>query len=174
MKKNNRIETKRLLLKPFDSIDFRAMKLLLCNSEISETYMLPDFSTEKEVYKLFCILKDFSISDKHFVYGIYYREQLIGFINDIEMGVESIELGYVINPDMKNRGYATEALISAISELFRMGYSVVRAGCFESNVASKRVMEKSGMQLIDRREEIEYRGKLHRCIYFEKRNPNFR
>lgn len=98
------------------------MKLLLCNSEISETYMLPDFSTEKEVYKLFCILKDFSISDKHFVYGIYYREQLIGFINDIEMGVESIELGYVINPDMKNRGYATEALISAISELFRMGY----------------------------------------------------
>lgn len=167
MKKSKEIKTKRLLLKSFDSTDFEVMKSLLCNNEISKTYMIPTFSSEEEVIKLFRTLKDFSTSDDHFVYGIYYRGNLIGFINDTETDAELIEVGYVISPDMKNQGFATEALISAIQELFRMGYFVVRAGCFESNIASKRVMEKSAMQLIDKTEDVEYRGELHHCIYFE-------
>lgn len=167
MKKSKEIKTKRLLLKSFDSDDFEAMKVLLCHNDIRKTYMLPDASSEEEVEELFCVLKDFSAADEHFVYGIYYREKLIGFINDIEIDDELIELGYVIAPDMKNQGFATEALLSAIQELFRIGYSVVRAGCFKSNTASKRVMEKSGMQLIDKTRAIEYRGKLHHCVYFE-------
>ena len=38
---------------------------------------------------------------------------------------------------------------------------------FEENPASCRVMAKSGMHLIEETEVIAYRGKDHRCIYYE-------
>ena len=58
-------------------------------------------------------------------------------------------------------------LFRSIQELFRIGYRVVRAGLFEENTASSRVMEKCGMIKIDRTDEIEYHGSNHHCIYYE-------
>ena len=37
---------------------------------------------------------------------------------------------------------------------------------FEENIASKRVMEKCGMIPIGKEEYIEYRGVVHRCVYY--------
>ena len=48
-----------------------------------------------------------------------------------------------------------------------MGYSTVRAGIFEENGASRRVIEKCGLKQIDYTDDIEYRGNVHHCIYFE-------
>ena len=48
-----------------------------------------------------------------------------------------------------------------------MGFRKVMAGFFEENTASRRVMEKSGMQLNDLVEEEEYRGIIHKCYYCE-------
>lgn len=47
-----------------------------------------------------------------------------------------------------------------------MGYSEIKAGFFEENQASRRVMEKSGMKIHDQTDDIEYRGKIHHCIYY--------
>ena len=80
-----------------------------------------------------------------------------------------IELGYVIDPGHKNRGYATEALTAAIKALLDMGYDAVRTAAFEGNIPSIRVMEKSGMDRMDFTDELEYRGVTHRCVWFEKR-----
>ena len=57
-------------------------------------------------------------------------------------------------------------LSASIQELFRMGYSEIKAGFFEENQASRRVMEKSGMKIHDQTDDIEYRGKIHHCIYY--------
>jgi len=76
----------------------------------------------------------------------------------------------VIHPDYQNRGFATEALTASIQELFRLGYSRVRAGYFAENPASGRVMEKSGMHPISKMDTIEYRGNVHRCLYYEIEN----
>lgn len=73
----------------------------------------------------------------------------------------------MIHPAVQNRGYATEMLSAVIRELFRMGYSVVRACVFDDNAASRRVMEKCGMILTGRTDEIEYRGKIRHCLYCE-------
>ena len=40
------------------------------------------------------------------------------------------------------------------------------AGAFAENLSSIRVMEKCGMQKLAKRADIEYRGKLHRCVYY--------
>ena len=100
--------------------------------------------------------------------GIYCGNELIGFLNDVETTEESIELGWVIAPDKQNKGYCTEAVKTAIEDLFSRGYASVIAGAFSQNKASIRVMEKAGMQPIEKTEEIEYRDQTHKCVYFER------
>jgi len=40
------------------------------------------------------------------------------------------------------------------------------AGAFAENCASIRVMQKAGMQLMDKTELIEYRGQNRNCVYY--------
>lgn len=167
--KTDSLKTERLVLKAYEDSDQEKLIELLCNEEVKETFMIPDFATEAEAVNMFYKLKEFSVSDSHFEYGIYLEEQLIGFVNDVETDGDTIEIGYVIHPKQKNHGYATEALSAVIKELFRMGYSVVRAGFFSENIASKRVMEKSGMGKIEKTDDIAYHGKIHHCYYYEIR-----
>lgn len=170
MKKTPILKTERLVMHSFRNEDLDDAVALLCNEEIKKTFMIPDFESREGAIQMFYALKDMSDSNEHFVNGIYLKEKLIGFINDVEIDGDKIEIGYVIHPDMKNKGYATEVLSASIQELFQMGYSLVRAGFFEENIASRRVMEKSGMHQIEQTEDIEYRGEVHHCIYFEIRN----
>lgn len=78
-----------------------------------------------------------------------------------------IKIGYVIHPARWHNGYATESLRAAITALFRAGFAIVRAGAFEENAASIRVMEKCGMQKTDAAEAISYRGAMHRYVHYE-------
>ena len=61
----------------------------------------------------------------------------------------------------------TEALEAVLEDLLMLGYTCVRAGHFEENLASGRVMAKCGMSKIEYTDSLEYRGKVHTCIYYE-------
>lgn len=160
------LKTKRLILRSFSDADLEAAIEILDNDEIKQTFMLPDFSCRQEIIAMFNFLKNRSFDNDHFVYGIYLDNKLIGFINDVEIIDSSIEIGYVIHPSKKNQGYATEMLKAVIQELFRINYTEVKAGFFEENIASKRVMEKCGMKKTNQNIDIEYRNKTHHCIYY--------
>lgn len=171
-KKRDIIETKRLVLRAYELCDEEQMVEILLNEDIKKTFMIPDFSDRNQAKELFGKLMEFSRSDQHFEYGVYLCDKLIGFVNDCGMDDATIEIGYVIHPDYQGNGYATEAVKNCIEELFIMGYNQVRAGFFEENQASKRVMEKCGMKKIDLEEDIEYQGKVHHCIYYNiEREP---
>lgn len=161
------IKTKRLCLQAFRDLDQNALIGLLTNEEISKTYMTPVFHAEDEKVQAFQRLQKLSALEDRFVRGIYLNDQLIGFVNDVEMKDGEIELGYVIHPQHHNQGYATEVLAKAIEVMFLSGFSAVITGAFEGNRASMRVMEKCGMVRIAREDFIEYRGKMHRCIYYK-------
>ena len=163
------LRTERLILRPFRESDRETMIDLLRNEEIKKTYMLPDFASRAEAERLFFRLKELSEREDRFVYAVCLNDRTVGFLNDVETRDGTMELGYVIHPDWQNRGFATEALGAAVEELFRRGYSCVRAGYFEENAASARVMEKCGMSPVPGEEEIEYRGRRHRCLYRELR-----
>lgn len=165
-------ETKRLTLHAFSERDRAAAGELICSEEIKETYMMPDCTTEAEVDRLFESLMKTTLSRERFMYGIYLGERLVGFINEVETDGDAVEVGYVINPRFKNKGYASEALRAAAQELFRMGYKAVRVGAFEENTAGRRVAEKCEMKFTGKTERIEYRGREHLCVYYELRRED--
>ena len=161
------VTTNRLILRPYKESDREQVIWILRNAEINKTFMLPEFEDDAAAERLFRKILLYSHQEDHFERAICLEDRVIGFLNDVEIKDGTAELGYVIHPDYQNRGYATEALTASIQELFRQGYSRIRAGYFEENPASRRVMEKSGMHPISRVDTIEYRGKLHKCLYFE-------
>ncbi len=165
------LQTNRLVLRSLVATDVDDVLAILCNDKVKLTYMLPDFPCREDAVPLFTRLLTLSQSAKHLVVGICCGEKLIGFLNSTEIVNDTIEVGYAFHPDYWNHGYATEALTAMIPELFRLGFSTVRAGYFSENPASGRVMEKSGMYRIEHTDTIKYRGTVHRCIYYEVRNP---
>ena len=166
-KRNFQIKAEKLLLRPFEKSDEDSVLEIFLNEEVKKTYMLPDFESRDEAVALFERLMKLSLSEERFVYGISLDCKIIGIINEVDKSDSFVELGYAINPAYKNQGYATMVLTACIKELKRMGYKTVRAGYFEENIASARVMEKCAMQMIDQTDEIEYQGKIHKCRYFE-------
>lgn len=161
-----RLKAEPIKLNPLSDEDKEQVISILTDDTVKKTYMLPDFPSRTEAEGLFCRLMELSRQEGRYVRGIYLGETLIGFLNDVEINGDSVELGWVIHPDYHNKGYATRAVTWAVEELFALGYAEVTAGAFAENPASIRVMEKCGMTLLDRTEEIEYRGTVHRCVYY--------
>ncbi len=167
MEKHNHLQTARLELKPLEEKDRESMIHMAEDRRIKKTYMFQDFADRAQKDAFYDRLLALCVSGERFILGIYLQDQLIGMLNETETDGESMELGYFINPEYWNRGYASEALTAAIDELFRRGFKHVCAGYFEGNEASHRVMEKSGMKPTQKETVINYRGVDHRCLFCE-------
>jgi RimJ/RimL family protein N-acetyltransferase len=90
----------------------------------------------------------FSVEDRE-------TNELVGDIGlslaDGEPGV--IKIGYTMSPSFQGRGYATEAVGALIDYAFdTLGADIARAYASAENIASIRVAEKVGMQLMERYE----------------------
>lgn len=164
-----RIETDSLTIRPYRQADRACLAELMSDPEISATFMMPDFSDDARLYEIVDELIQFSQPEDtaHLEYGIYLEDKLIGFISDCCFDDDSIELGCVIDPRCKGRGYATEATKAIINELREMGFKKVVASYFEGNIGSLKVLEKCGMHPNGRSYEEEYRGKKYKCCECE-------
>ena len=160
------IKTQRLIIQPYNDNDEFDMIDLLTNKTIKESYIIPDFKTIDESRDYFKKLQTYSNSTLHYERGIYYNRQLIGFVNDVDIMDEIIEIGYVIHPKYHNQGFASEALNAIIDDLFHQGYHKIICCAFETNIPSFRVMEKCGMSRIDKTMVIEYQNMRQKCLYY--------
>ncbi|MBR4256334.1 MAG: GNAT family N-acetyltransferase [Clostridia bacterium] len=169
--KQKAIKTPRLILGEIEDKDKDDLISMMTDPGVYGTYMVPDLDTEEKKAALFERLRDISRSDRFF-YGIFLQNKLIGILHEAGGTDDEPEIGYVISPAEKGKGYATEAFSAAVSALFDGGAKAVVAGAFEENPASLRVMEKCGLSKTKETEDIEYRGKIHKCIYMKiKRLP---
>ena len=162
--------TERLVLKALEDDDREALLRMAADARVNRTYMIPDFADAPQADAFFRRLQAFSRLAERFLYGIFLNGRLIGIVNECGRDGNTVEIGYFTDPAYWNRGYATEAVHAAIGELFRIGWGTVRAGYFEENTASRRVMEKCGMIPIPEETEIPWRGVSHRCLFCEIRN----
>lgn len=163
------LKTERLVLQPIAPADLPALVELLTDETVKQTYLVPDFPDEAAALAMAARIAQLSQDPQRYVAGLYLQGQLIGLLNETEVIGSTIELGYALLPRYHNRGYCTEALRSAIGYFFARGFSELRAGAFAENGASIRVMEKSGMAKIEYSDQIDYRGKTHRCEYYAVR-----
>ena len=160
------MKTERLQLKPVDCGSVEALAELLLEPEVGKTYMVPEFENREAALKLARRIGEHSRQADRYIAGIYWEDALVGIINETEREADRIELGYALLPRYWGRGIAAEALRGMIGYCFERGFLEVIAGAFEDNAASIRVMEKCGMERIDRTDDIDYRGNTHRCIYY--------
>lgn len=155
-------------LRPIFPEDRERMLDILTSEKVNKTYMIPDFPEREAAASLFLRLMDMSRSESRYVRAIDLEGGLIGFVNQVEVENQAIELGYVIHPDFHGKGYMTQALKLAIGEMFEKGYAQVITGAFSTNAASIRVMEKCAMERMAKTDEIDYRGVKHTCVYYRK------
>lgn len=160
------ITTPRLIVSAFREYDFDALMSIFKSDIVKATYMVPDLPAREDEIKLFESLRNLSLREDRFIFGIYLDGKLIGLINDCEINNKCVEMGYALHPDYHNQGFATEAFGTVITHLFSQGFEEVIAGAFEENIASMRVMEKCGMKRTKMTAEVEYRGTVHKCVYY--------
>lgn len=161
--------TKRLTVRPIRAEDGAQLGKLLTDETVGKTYMLPEFGSSEEVVAFCGRLTELSARQDRYISAICLDGQLIGMVNDTFIAGDTIELGYAILPEYHNQGYGTEMLRGAIYFLLERGFSEIVTGAFAENRASIRIMEKSGMQLQQQRDTVQYRGKTYECIYYSYR-----
>lgn len=161
------LKTERLILKEIEEKDRDALFGILCSEKVNCFYMVPPLDTPEARDKMFTYFRDTSVSESVFLKGIFLQNSLIGFINQVSVENNIIEIGWALDPEYHNQGFMTEAAACAADYLLKQGYSAVRAGAFEENPASMRVMEKIGMHRIEQTEDIAYKGRMHHCICWQ-------
>ncbi|MGE7672343.1 GNAT family N-acetyltransferase [Lysinibacillus sp. NPDC094403] len=142
------LKTARLTLRPISLNDLEAM-FNYASSENVARYVTwePHKSLDdtKEFVEL--ILNGYS-QGKHLFWGIEYEQKLIGTIDFVSINEthKFAEIGYVLSEAYWNKGITTEAAKKLIDFGFNeLGLVRIQARCFEENIGSQKVMEKSGM-----------------------------
>ncbi len=93
---------------------------------------------------------------------------VIGVISLVLTENGEAEIGYVVKPEVWGKGFATEAVRAVLDMIFGLtAIPRVRANCRVGNVASQRVLEKTGFAYVDSGLDLlPARGGLHRCDRF--------
>jgi RimJ/RimL family protein N-acetyltransferase len=144
----DRLETPRLLLRPFEAEDAPAAHEVYSDPEVMRyvaTGPLPDIGMTRR------LLQDYTTHQQAWGYSFWAvldREsgRLIGDAGLYRTPVGEVELGYTFGRAWWGRGYATEAAGAWLETAFsQLGIREVVALAEPANAASLRVLEKLGM-----------------------------
>lgn len=147
------LRTERLLLRPFTDEDLDALHAMFGREDVVR-YLYWTPRTIDETREMLERIKPMTSLDAE-GHGIRLAAVLLEsgtVVGDISLRLVSEEhsqgeIGYVIHPDHKGRGYATEGAAALISLGFEeLGLHRIRASADARNVGSVRVMEHLGMR----------------------------
>lgn len=117
-----------------------------------------------------------SYDDEHsYSWVMDVDDALVGTIGAYDYEDGRIEVGFTVCQSCRGLGYATEALKEVIKYLTQNeNIPCVTAWCAAENIGSSRVLEKSGMQLVNiEKDGLEVEGKVYdKLIYEYKANVN--
>lgn len=148
------IQTERLVLRPLDDADTDDLHRI-SNEPLVRRYLWDDEPVSRATIEEVIAQSVQSFSEDGLgLFGVRLQgsEELVGFCGFVLLeGMEEIELGYELEPDLWGRGIATEAARACLQYAFEeAGLRRVIAGADAPNVASLRVIEKLGMRPIGR------------------------
>lgn len=146
-----RLETERLILRPFEVSDIAALVPLIGAFEVAATTLrIPHPYTEADAREYIASSHERFSRGEEVRFAIVIRENdlLCGGVGlRIENEYRRAELGYWIGVPYWNRGIATEAAMAMLNYGFEsLKLNRVFAGFVAGNSASERVLKKIGMQ----------------------------
>ena len=99
---------------------------------------------------------------------------VIGTIGAYDYADGHIEVGFSVDSRVHRRGYATEALTRVLDYLTENeGIACVTAWCAAENIGSRKVLERSGMQLVGvEKDGLEVGDKVYDKLLFEYHGKN--
>ena len=121
-------------------------------------------------------VKEKNKSKNEFLYGIFLRRNKIKIhIGNIKLGPinfihKSSEISYFIGErDLWGKGYTTLAIQEIVKIAKKKGLKKLKAGLYEMNIGSKKVLEKNNFKLEGKmKSEIIYKGKRYNSYWFGK------
>ena len=163
------------------------LKKLNLKKDISKEYQnwLNDFEVQRyteQKYKKHSLadIRNFvrkkNKSKNEFLYGIFLKKNNLNIhIGNIKLGPISIihkhaNISYFIGEmELWNKGYTTLAIKEIIKIAKRKGVKKLKAGLFEMNIGSKKVLIKNGFKIEGRfKSEIIYKRKRFDSYWFGK------
>jgi [ribosomal protein S5]-alanine N-acetyltransferase len=138
-----RIETDRLLLRPFVAGDAPVVQREVSRVEMARMLAVPHPYPEDGATKWIATARP----GRDFAIVLRETNEVVGGITLFESEQHRrAELGYWCAIDFWGRGYATEAVRAVIGYGFReLALNRVHAECHGDNPASRRVLEKAGL-----------------------------
>ena len=144
------LETERLILRKTNENDAEELYNGYMNQEEFLYYAHKEKRTLEEIKELLMSRKQKYENDNYYNWVITLKATgvIIGAINlNVNIYNDSVEFNYAIDNRYTNKGYMTEALETMKSFcLEKINVNRFQGGCCIENTASKRVMEKCGMQ----------------------------
>jgi len=144
------IRTSRLVITYFD--ESMAKNVHLNSLDQDNRRFVPDevFETEQDAKEtIMYLIECYQTTDGPFVYPIVLNSgENIGYVQAIPISDEW-EVGYHIAEKFTNKGYATEALSAFVPYVMeKIGIKQLVGVCHGDNIASRKVLEKCGFNLI--------------------------
>ena len=138
------------------------------NPNITTSFMLEEVENIEEAKSAIEEVINKYNDNEFYYFAIRLNNKLIGVMRSYES--DYLELGYAINEEYWNKGYATIALKLATDYFLKIDrIKKIILGAFIDNYASIRVMEKCGYTFIGvKKDEFFYKGKSRDIVYFEK------
>ena len=126
--------------------------------------------------KLRDFVKEKNKSKNEFLYGIFLKRNNLNIhIGNIKLGPINFihkfgEISYFIGErELWGKGYATLAIKEIIKIAKKKGLKKLKAGLYEMNIGSKKVLEKNNFKLEGKmKSEIIYKGKRYNSYWFGK------
>jgi ribosomal-protein-alanine N-acetyltransferase len=146
------IQTNRLTLRKYVPDDWERVHLYASVPEFSQFDVWgPNTADDTKSYIHECITRTSAQPTLRYELAVVLTDEnvLIGGCGLKRLDVDATEasLGYAINPDYQENGYATEAAVALIEFAFsELQLDRVYAKCDTRNNASRRVMRKAGMR----------------------------
>lgn len=148
----NTIETENLLLRPIQITDTEEIHSYAGDPSIDMMMFLPKESLDETKQFVEYAIAQWEMDEpEDREYVITLNQKIIGGVNLERCDEENTyEIGWTINRNYRNNGYATEAANALILYAFNgLKAKRVQAHCDCRNIASEIVMKKIGMRLID-------------------------
>ena len=139
------IKTNRLLIREFEIQDWQAVYEYTSNPNVMK-YIPEGVFNEEEAKKF--VSENSGEKAKHFPIILVSENIVIGHIVFHQyFGDHTYEIGWVLNPNYYNNGYASEAAKAVLDYGFKeKKLHRIIATCQPENIPSYRVMEKIGMR----------------------------